>query len=212
MSLVVNTDTESEIAWSLIVNTDPESDRELDEVRDALKALQARQTVLTQQLAHADKKINTMKGIIGTQAGEIINLKDALGMAEKLMELMRESKEKVVSLIHPKTENKASQANIEIVTARAKEHATRTRTSKKVKNKLIQAPVLATDFSKTKITQTYNGRKQRGTQYKVGDTEVKPYKVGDPGRENCSDSEDYDALRICYIGAVQDYYETDDGY
>ena len=46
----------------------------------------------------------------------------------------------------------------------------------------------------------------------VGDTEVKPYKVGDPGRENCSDSEDYDALRICYIGAVQDYYETDDGY
>ena len=133
MSLVVNTDTESEIAWSLIVNTDPESDRELDEVRDALKALQARQTVLTQQLAHADKKINTMKGIIGTQAGEIINLKDALGMAEKLMELMRGSKEKVVSLFHPKTENKASQANIEIVTATAKEQATRTRTSKRLK-------------------------------------------------------------------------------
>jgi hypothetical protein len=212
MSLVVNTDTESEIAWSLIVNTDPESDRELDEVRDALKALQDRQAVLTQQLAHDDTKINTMKGIIGTQAGEIINLKDALGMAEKRMELMRESKEKVVSLFHPKTENKASQANIEIVTAMAKEHATRTRTSKKVKNKLIQAPVIATDFSKTKITQTYNGRKQRGTQYKVGDTEVKQYKVGDTGGENCSDSEDFEELKICYIGAVQEFYDTDDGY
>ena len=51
-----------------------------------------------------------------------------------------------------------------------------------------------------------------GTQYMVGDTEVKPYKVGDPGRENCSDSEDLEELKICYIGAAQKFYDTDDGF
>jgi uncharacterized coiled-coil protein SlyX len=184
---------------SLVVNTDPESDneRELDGMRDALKNLQNREADLKEQLAHAEKKINTMKGIITTQQGEIINLKDGLAMAENLMELMRASKEKVVSLLQPKTESKASQADIEIV---AKEPATRTKTIKKVKSRCIQAPVMATDFHRTKITQTYSGRKSRGTQYKVEDFTIES-----------SDSEDFDALRV-YMGVVAEFYDTDDGF
>ena len=202
MSLIDNTDPESEIAMSLIVNTDPDSDNEKDGLKFLVQELEDRQAELTKLLAHADKKIIVMKGIIGTQAGEITNLKDALVQAETLMKLMRESKEKVVSLFHPKTENKASQANIEIVTATAKEEARRTRTSKKFKNKFIQAPIMATDFYKTKKIQTYNGRKQRGTQYNVGDTEVRI----------CSDSEDIE-LRTWYRSALLDhFYDTDDGF
>ena len=188
---------------SLVVNTDTESDNEkdLEGMRWALKRSQDREADLKKQLAHAEKKINTMKGIITTQGGEITNLKDGLAMAEKLMELMRASKEKVVSLLQPKTESKASQADIEIV---AKEPATRTKTIKKVKSKGIQAPVKATDFHRTKITQSsYFGRKTRSTQYKVEDME--------------SSDSDADLMRVYMNAPAQyyfqgDFYDTDDGF
>ena len=186
---------------SKTVNIDPESDRERDELREQLAHAQRKIETLELinpyelggQLAHANKKIETMKGIIEAQAKNIADLMDRLEMAEKLMQLLRESKEKVVSLLQPKTESKASQANIEIVTAAAKAVAGK-RTSKKWKDKGIQAPIMAKDFYMTKNTQTYIGRKHRSTQ--------------------CEDSEasqDHEQ-RIAYGRALEYFYDTDDGF